>query len=151
MKIRVQQKSDKPTIDISLSTVLNQKVLNQKDDFKKSQKKVLSEPRGRGFTRLVGGSFADTESSIIFDDTQAFLWKMVPPRLVELIVYHSKKGMIYGIQGKYKFNENSTVDGNNKYLLFLLGPLNYTSFPDLEKTILKIKDGDYLRYQYYIL
>lgn len=55
--------------DLSMSTVLNQKILSQKDEFKRTLRKQLLEPRARGFARLAGGNLNETESAILFDDT----------------------------------------------------------------------------------
>lgn len=62
------------------------------------------------------GNFSETDSCIIFDDSISLMWRNSPPVLTELIVFHLANGAILGLQGKYKVDEKTTIDG----------PLNYT-------------------------
>lgn len=61
----------------------------------------MLEPRSRGYIRLAGGNFEETESQLRFDDASALGWRHYPPKLKEVIIYHSESQNIYGIQGVY--------------------------------------------------
>ena len=108
-----------------------------KEDYKRSLRKQLIKPRGKDYSRLAGGQFTDSESNVTFDDSSTLNWRNSNPRLIEITVFHNSKGIIYGVQGKYKINDKDFIDG----------PANFMQFrnPDVEKTILKVRDDDYIR------
>jgi hypothetical protein len=88
-------------------------------------KKIL-EPRARGYLRLAGGNFQESESQIRFDDAEALGWRFQPPELKEVIIYHSANQNIYGIQGVYEVDSDrleGTTEGRQR---ICLGPLNYS-------------------------